>query len=99
MGAVKWSHESQRTPVLEVVRQVVWVCGHQLVPPGSLKLLFSSLTLALLVTSGQPGLRPGAPQKDSLLPQVTGRMREACTLLENPVSGQGLFFCVCEHVA
>lgn len=99
MDAVEWSHESQRTPVLEVVRQVVWMWGHQLVLPGSLKPLFSSLTLALLVTSGQPGLRPGAPQKDSLLPQVTGRMREACTLLENPVSGQGLFFCVCEHVA
>ena len=62
---MKWSHESQRTPVLEVVGQVVWVCGHQLVPPGSLKPLFSSLTLALLVTSGQPGLRPGPPQKDS----------------------------------
>ena len=27
--------------------------------------LFSSLTLALLVTSGQPGLRPEAPQRDS----------------------------------
>ena len=68
-------------------------CGHQLALPGSHTSLFS-LTLALLVTSGQPGLRPGAPQRHSLLPQVTGRMREACTLLENPVSGQGSFFCV-----
>lgn len=45
-------------------------CGGQLALPGSPRPLLSSLTLALLVASGQPGLRPGAPQRGSPLPQV-----------------------------
>ena len=78
----------------EVVRQVAWMSVVTSWHSQALTPLSSLLTLALLVTSGQPGLRPGAPQRHSLLPQVTGRMKEACTLLENPVSGQGSFFCV-----